>query len=69
VQWLLILPLVGMPIIVFSLIKYVTNFNTAALILFVLGLAGLFFQKYFMSKIVVLFKKRKYATIIGFQQK
>jgi hypothetical protein len=68
-QWLLILPLVGMPIIVFSLIKYVTNFNTAALILFVLGLAGLFFQKYFMSKIVVLFKKRKYATIIGFQQK
>ncbi len=68
-QWLLILPLAGVPIIVFSLIQYVTNFNTAVLILFVLGLAGLFFQKYFISKIVVLFKKRKYATIIGFQQK
>jgi hypothetical protein len=68
-QWLLILPLAGMPIIVFLLINYVANFNTAVLILFVLGLAGLFFQKYFMSKIVVLFKKRKYATIIGFQQK
>ena len=68
-QWLMVLPLVVFPIVVFSFVNYILDFNTAIIVLFVLGLSALFFQKYFISKIVGLFKKHKYATIIGFQQK
>jgi len=68
-QWLMIVPVAIIPMVIFSLINYLFSFNAAVGVLFFLGLIGLIFQNYIFSKLVSLFKKRKYAMVIGFQQK
>jgi hypothetical protein len=68
-QWLMIIPMVLIPMGIFSLISFLVSFNVAVVVLFCLGVLGLIFQGYIFSKLVNVFKKRKYAMVIGFQQK
>jgi len=68
-QWLMMIPMMLVPMGVFSLISYLVSFNTAVGVLFCLGVIGLVIQNYIFSKLVNVFKKRKYAMVIGFQQK
>jgi len=68
-QWLMIIPMILIPMGVFGLINYVVSFNVATGVLFCLGGVGLAFQNYIFSNLVVVFKKRKYEMVIGFQQK
>ena len=68
-QWLMIIPMILIPIGVFSLISYLVSFNIAVGVLFCLGAIGLILQNHIFSKLESVFKKRKYAMVIGFQQK
>ena len=68
-QWLMMIPMMLVPMGIFSLISYLVSFNTAVGVLFCLGVIGLVIQNYIFSKLVNVFKKRKYAMVIGFQQK
>jgi hypothetical protein len=67
-QWLVSLPLMVLPL----LIWYVTfKFSTeiiATATLAVFGVIGLLLRNYLMDKIVLLYKKQKYAMINGFKQ-
>jgi len=68
-QWLMIIPMILIPMGVFSLISYLVSFNIALGVLFFLGVTGLILQNYIFTKLVGVFKKRKYVMVIGFQQK
>jgi len=68
-QWLMIIPMMLIPMGIFSLISYLVSFNVAAGVLLCLGVIGLILQNYIFFKLESVFKKRKYAMVIGFQQK
>jgi len=68
-QWLMIVPMILLPMGIFGLVNYLVSFNIAIGVLFCLGVLGLFFQNYIFLKLVKVFKNRKYAMVIGFQQK
>jgi len=68
-QWLMVIPMMLVPMGVFSLVNYLVSFNIAVGVLFCLGVLGIAFQNYIFLKLVNVFKKRKYAMVIGFQQK
>jgi len=68
-QWLMMIPMIIIPMGIFGLINYLVSFNVAVGVLFCMGTIGLILQNYIFSKLVSLFKKRKYAMVIGFQQK
>jgi len=68
-QWLMIVPMMLVPMGIFGLVNYLVSFSIAVGVLFCLGVIGLVFQNYIFSKLVNVFKKRKYVMVIGFQQK
>lgn len=67
-QWLIILPLTGIPIIIWVIAKYFGNFYIATGILAALGIMGFFLRNQCMKMIIQAYKTRKYAAISGFKQ-
>lgn len=67
-QWIVSLPLMVMPALVFYGFSEIFNPKTATLILASIGLTGLVFRNFLMHKIAEGYRKRKYATINGFKQ-
>ena len=67
-QWLIILPLIGVPVIIWMLLKYFGNFYIASAVLAFLGLIGFLLRNYFMNGILKGYKTRKYAAINGFKE-
>ncbi len=68
VQFLVIIPLLGAPMIIFSLVNFLVSFNAAAIVLSTIGILALFFRNFFMEKITQLYRSKKYGMIAGFKQ-
>jgi hypothetical protein len=67
-QWLIFLPLTGIPSVIWAIANYVGNFYIASAILVILGIIGFFLKNQLMIWIIEAYKRRKHAAINGFKQ-
>ena len=67
-QWLIALPLMIVPILIFWLLNKFVSFNIAVITLAALGFLGILFRNVIMEMVVQAYKKNKYAMINGFKQ-
>lgn len=67
-QWILILPTLLIPILIWWIISAVSNNIIASLSLGFIGIIGLIFRNFFMNIILKKYKSRKYITINGFKE-
>lgn len=67
-QWIVGIPLMLFPLLLWYLFFKWTNMNTATILLAIIGILGLIFRSFFMKKITLAYKKRKYQAIAGFKQ-
>lgn len=67
-QWLVALPLMLLPLLIWYIAYKISNETIATATLAVLGISGLLLRKVLLNKIVSLYKKQKYAMINGFKQ-
>lgn len=67
-QWIVGLPLMLFPTLIFYGIYKLVNAETAIITLAVIGVIGLLLRSYLLKTIAAGYTKRKYATINGFKQ-
>lgn len=67
-QWLVGLPLMLVPTLIFYGVFKISNIEIATLVLALFGIIGLGIRNFVMGKITESYYKRKYATINGFKQ-
>lgn len=69
IQFLIVLPLFGFPMILFSLLYYLISFEVAVLVLSVLGIVGFAFKRPLLDWITEIYRSKKYGMIAGFKEK
>jgi hypothetical protein len=67
-QWLVGLPLMLLPTLIFYGVFTIADSEIAIIVLAVFGIIGLAMRNFIMDKIAEGYRKRKYATINGFKQ-
>jgi hypothetical protein len=67
-QWLVALPLMVLPSLIFWITNKFLNFNAAIGLLGLLGIIGLFLRPKLLNFLAGVYKKRKYVMIQGFKQ-
>ena len=67
-QWIVGLPLMIVPALVFYGVSTILNSEIAIIVLSSLGIIGIGMRSFLIDKIAEGFQKRKYATIEGFKQ-
>ncbi len=68
VQWLIGIPLMILPMAIFGILNWLVNFETAVIVLTVLGLLGIAFHEKIMAFITGKYIANKYAMIHAFDQ-
>ena len=68
-QFLILLPLMVVPCLLYVGLKFLISFEIAVAVLSILGLIGLVFRKKLMGYITEVYRKKKYGMIAGFKQK
>lgn len=68
-QFLVMLPVLIVPIIIFSIFYYIFNLEVAVGVLSVLGIIGFAMKNYLLGLITEQYKKKKYGMIAGFKEK
>lgn len=68
-QFLVVLPLFGVPMIIFLVFKFLISFEVALIILSALGIIGYAFKKQLLDWITEIYRKKKYGMIAGFKEK
>ncbi|MDD5148952.1 MAG: DUF5687 family protein [Flavobacterium sp.] len=67
-QWIVGLPLMALPALLFYGVSTIFNPEIAIIVLALLGIIGIGMRNFLIDKIAQGFRKRKYATIDGFKQ-
>lgn len=67
-QWLIILPLIGVPVLIWTIFNYAGNFYLATAIIAILGVIGFSLRNWFMQFIIAAYKQRKHTALSGFKQ-
>ncbi|MFK8275799.1 DUF5687 family protein [Capnocytophaga cynodegmi] len=67
-QWIISLPILLIPIILWSIVYYFFNDIVASSVIALIGIIGFILRNYFMNIIVKKYKSRKYITINGFKE-
>jgi hypothetical protein len=67
-QWIVGLPLMFLPILIYWLLDFFIGFKAALIGLSSLGIIGLVLRPRLMEYIAGVYRKRKYAMINGFKQ-
>jgi hypothetical protein len=67
-QFIIIIPLLGIPAGLVYLVNYLSDFNTAIAVIGGLGVSGLLLKQYAFRYLNQLYSKRKYQTIQAFNQ-
>lgn len=67
-QWIVGLPLMLVPALIFFAFYKLVNIESATVVIAALGIIGLFFRSFILNKIADGYTARKYATISGFKQ-
>jgi hypothetical protein len=68
-QFLIMLPVLVVPIILFSIFYYLINVEAAVVVLSVLGIIGFTLKNYLLNLITEQYKRKKYGMIAGFKEK
>jgi len=68
-QFLIILPIMGIPTLLFFVFNKLIGFNAGVIAIAIVGLIGILFKNYFMNLIEKKYLKDKYAMIHAFEQK
>lgn len=68
-QFLIILPVLGLPIAIFAIFNLLISLEAAIVVLAVMGIIGFSLRNYFMVRITEQYRKRKYGMIAGFKEK
>jgi hypothetical protein len=67
-QWILGIPLMALPVLIFWLLDFFIGFEAALIGLSGLGVLGLLLRANLMKYLAGIYRKRKYAMINGFKQ-
>ncbi|GAA0872782.1 DUF5687 family protein [Gangjinia marincola] len=67
-QWLVSLPLMLLPLLIWYGVYKLIGFDAATIVLGVLGIIGIALRGYFMNIIAGYYRKNKYSMIAGFKQ-
>ncbi|MFK8303345.1 DUF5687 family protein [Capnocytophaga stomatis] len=67
-QWIVSLPILLIPIILWLVVDIFFDNTIASIVLGLIGIIGLVFRNYFMNIIVKKYKSRKYIAISGFKE-
>ena len=68
-QFIIMLPLLLMPVILYALFTLFLDRIPAVTILGLMGVIGILFHKIWMQKIIERFERRKYIIAEGFREK
>ena len=68
-QFLIMLPLLLLPVIIYGISSYFLDNIAAVSVLGLLGLIGILFHKVWMQKVVARFERKKYSIAEGFREK
>jgi hypothetical protein len=68
-QFLMVIPIMLIPMILFMVTKYFLGFNAGVFAIAIVGVIGIIFKNYFMNKIEKLYIKNKYKTVSAFEEK
>ncbi|MFT6996103.1 MAG: hypothetical protein ACJA1P_002850 [Maribacter sp.] len=68
-QFLIMLPVLIAPIVLFSIFYYAISFKAAIIVLSVLGVIGFSMKNYLLNLITEQYRKKKYGMIAGFKEK
>jgi hypothetical protein len=68
-QWLVGIPLMAVPVLIFWLFSKFVSFESGVAVLLGLGLLGLVFRSHAIAFIAQVYKRNKYAMIQGFKEK
>ena len=69
VQFLILLPIMVVPIILFSIVHFLISFEVAIAVLVVLGIVGFFLRSRLLDMITKQYALKKYGMLHGFKQK
>ncbi|CAM4154560.1 DUF5687 domain-containing protein [Zobellia roscoffensis] len=67
-QFLVGIPLFGLPILLFVLLNYLVSFQVAVIVLSAFGLLGFAFKDILLDRITKVYRKKKYGMIAGFKE-
>lgn len=68
-QFLIMLPVLGLPILIFTALYYLISMEAAVITLSLLGVIGFVLKNYLLDKITEQYRKKKYGMIAGFKEK
>ena len=69
VQFLIMLPVLGAPILLFSIFNYLISFEVAVGVFIALGLLGVAFRGKLLDAVTNQYSKKKYGMLAGFKEK
>ncbi len=67
-QFLVIIPLLGAPMIIFMIFKFLVSFEVALIVISVLGIIGYALKNKLMNLITEIYRKKKYGMVAGFKE-
>ena len=68
-QFLIILPVLGLPILIFTGVYFLISLEAAVITLSVLGIVGFALKSKLLDAITECYRKKKYGMIAGFKEK
>ncbi|GAA4802602.1 DUF5687 family protein [Litoribaculum gwangyangense] len=68
VQWLIGIPLLILPMVIFGLLNWLLSFEIACIVLLAMGILGIIFHQKFMKTITEKYLESKYKMISAFDQ-
>ncbi|MEO9512924.1 MAG: DUF5687 family protein [Flavobacteriaceae bacterium] len=68
-QFLIMLPVLGAPIVIFTILYYFLSLEAAVITLSVMGIIGFALKNYLLDLITEQYRKKKYGMIAGFKEK
>ena len=68
-QFLIMLPVLGVPIIIFSLLYYLVSLNAALIVLTAIGIIGFALRNKLMELVTNQYRAKKHRMIAGFKEK
>ncbi|MFS4455293.1 DUF5687 family protein [Maribacter sp. 2304DJ31-5] len=68
-QFLIMLPVLGAPILIFTTVYYLFSMEAAVLVLSIMGIIGFALKNYLLNGITEQYRSKKYGMIAGFREK
>ncbi|MEX0274042.1 MAG: DUF5687 family protein [Flavobacteriaceae bacterium] len=68
-QFLLLLPLMMVPMLIYGALKFLVSFEVAIAVVSILGIIGLFLRNTLLDRVTEAYRKRKYRMVAGFKEK